>query len=161
MSIKLEDYDEALRDTAPEVRDVLEATFQEASRVMSPAGLEEYLDGAKALSNLGRGSGVVTTYLQEIPMVAKECGEDVIPDCLTGAMKLSSMTSGEVIELFFNSMPTAAAATKVGQRLCTIQVFLETGRRHHPRGLLERCFQHITDFGSRIPQGFIVIFELY
>jgi nitric oxide reductase NorD protein len=98
VSIKLEDYDEA----------VLEATFQEASRVMSPAGLEEYLDGAKALSNLGRGSGVVTTYLQEIPLVAKECGEDIITDCLTAAMKLSSMTSGEVIELFFNSMPSAA-----------------------------------------------------
>ena len=108
MSIKLEDYDEALKDAAPEIRDVLEATFQEASRVMSPAGLEEYLDGAKALSNLGRGSGVVTTYLQEIPLVAKECGEDIITDCLTAAMKLSSMTSGEVIELFFNSMPSAA-----------------------------------------------------
>jgi hypothetical protein len=108
MSIKLEDYDEALKDVAPEIRDVLEAAFQEASRVMSPAGLEEYLDGAKALSNLGRGSGVVTTYLQEIPLVVKECGEHVIGDCLTGAMKLSSMTSGEVIELFFNSMPAAA-----------------------------------------------------
>jgi len=108
VSLKLEDYDEALRDTSPEIRDVLEATFQEASRVMSPAGLEEYLDGAKALSNLGRGSGVVTTYLQEIPLVVKECGEDVLSDCLTGAMKLSSMTSGEVIELFFNSMPSAA-----------------------------------------------------
>ena len=108
MSIKLEDYDKALGDAAPEIRDVLEATFQEASRVMSPAGLQEYLDGAKTLCNLGRGSGVVTTYLQEIPLVVKECGEDIISDCLTGAMKLSSMTSGEVIVLFFNSMPSAA-----------------------------------------------------
>jgi hypothetical protein len=108
MAIKLEDYDEALQDTAPEVRDVLEATFLEASRVMSPAALEEYLNGARALSNLGRGSGVVTTYLQEMPLVVKECGEDILSDCLTAAMKLSSMTSGEVIELFFNSMPAAA-----------------------------------------------------
>lgn len=108
MSIKLEDYDEALRDAAPEVRDVLNATFLEASRVMSPAGLQQYLDGARALSNLGRGHGLVTTYLQVLPLVAKECGEDIVTDCLTGAMKLSSMTSGEVIELFFNSMPSAA-----------------------------------------------------
>jgi nitric oxide reductase NorD protein len=108
MSIKLEDYDEALRDADPVIRDVLESTFQEASRVMSPAGLQEYLDGAKALYNLGRGTGIVTTYLQEIPLVVKECGEDILTDCLTGAMKLSSMTSGEVIELFFNSMPSAA-----------------------------------------------------
>jgi len=108
MSIKLEDYDEALRDADPVIHDVLKATFQEATRVMSPAALEEYLNGARALSNLGRGSGVVTTYLQEMPLVVKECGEDILSDCLTAAMKLSSMTSGEVIELFFNSMPAAA-----------------------------------------------------
>ena len=108
MSIKLEDYEEQLQDVAPEVRDVLESTFQEASRVMSPAGLQEYMDGAKALCNLGRGTDVVISYLQEMPLVAKECGEDIINDCLTAAMKLSSMTSGEVIALLFNSLPTAA-----------------------------------------------------
>ena len=42
MSIKLEDYEEFLKEAAPEVRDVLESTFQEASRVMSPAGLQIY-----------------------------------------------------------------------------------------------------------------------
>ncbi len=109
MSIKLEDYQDFLAEAAPEIRDILEATFQEASRVMSPAGLQEYMDGAKTLSNLGRGSGVVISYLQEIPLVAKECGEDVISDCLTAAMKLSSMTSGEVVALLFGSMPTAAS----------------------------------------------------
>ncbi len=108
MSMKLEDYQDILEDVAPEIRDVMEATFQEASRVMSPTGLQEYMDGAKTLSNLGRGPGVVISYLQEMPLVAKECGEDVISDCLTAAMKLSSMTSGEVVALLFASMPTAA-----------------------------------------------------
>ncbi|MFW2439241.1 MAG: nitric oxide reductase activation protein NorD [Arenicellales bacterium] len=108
MSIKLEDYEESLQDVAPEVRDVLDSTFQEASRVMSPTGLQVYMDGAKSLCNLGRGPGVVISYLQEMPLVAKECGEDVIADCLTAAMKLSSMTSAEVVALLFGSMPTAA-----------------------------------------------------
>jgi hypothetical protein len=108
MSIKLEDYEDSLQDSAPEVRDVLESTFLEASRVMSPAGLQEYLDGAKSLCNLGRGTGVVISYLQEMPLVAKECGEDVIGDCVTAAMKMSSMTSGTVVALLFSSMPTAA-----------------------------------------------------
>jgi nitric oxide reductase NorD protein len=108
MAIKLEDYEEFLKEAAPEIRDVLESTFQEASRVMSPTGLQEYMDGAKSLCNLGRGSGVVISYLQEMPLVAKECGEDVISDCLTAAMKLSSMTSAEVVTLLFGSMPTAA-----------------------------------------------------
>ncbi|MCW8930201.1 MAG: nitric oxide reductase activation protein NorD [Gammaproteobacteria bacterium] len=108
MSIKLEDYEDFLIDAAPEIRDVLDSTFNEASRVMSPTGLQEYMDGAKTLCNLGRGSGVVISYLQEMPLVAKECGEDVIGDCLSSAMKLSSMTSGEVVALLFGSMPTAA-----------------------------------------------------
>ena len=108
MSIKLEDYEDFLAEAAPEIRDILEGSFQEASRVMSPTGLQEYMDAAKSLCNLGRGPGVVISYLQEMPLVAKECGEDVIGDCLTAAMKLSSMTSGEVVALLFGSMPTAA-----------------------------------------------------
>jgi len=108
MSIKLENYEEFLKEISPEIRTILESTFQEASRVMSPTGLEAYLEGAKSLSNLGRGPDLVICYLQEIPLVAKECGEDVVSDCITAAMKLSSMTSGEVISLLFNSLPTAS-----------------------------------------------------
>ena len=108
MSIKLEDYEEQLKDVAPEVRDVLHGTFQEAARVMSPTGLQDYMEGARGLCNLGRGKDLVISYLQEMPLVVKECGEDIITDCITAAMKLSSMTSGEVIALLFNSLPTAS-----------------------------------------------------
>ena len=107
-SIKLEDYDELLQEIAPEIRDVIEGTFHEAARVMSPAGLEDYLEGARALAKLGRGHDLVITYLQEMPLVVKECGEDIIDDCITAAMKVSSMTSGEVIMLLFASLPSAA-----------------------------------------------------
>jgi len=111
MSIKFEDYEEFLEplfEKAPAIRDVLESTFHEAAHIMSPKGLENYLDGAVALFKLGRGADLVVTYLQEMPLVVKECGEDIIPDCLTAAMKLSSMTSGEVISLLFGSLPSAA-----------------------------------------------------
>ena len=107
-SIQLEDYAEFLEQVVPEVRDVLEATFHEAARIMSPAGLNDYMNGAKALSNLGRGHDLVITYLEEMPLVAKECGEDIIPDCITAAMKVSSMTSGEVITLLFASLPSVS-----------------------------------------------------
>jgi len=108
MSIKLEDYQEQLKDAAPEVRSVLEGNFQEAARVMSPAGLQEYLEAAKGLCNLGRGTDLVVSFLEEMPAVVKECGEDIIGDCVNAALKLSSMTSGEVIALLFTSLPTAA-----------------------------------------------------
>jgi nitric oxide reductase NorD protein len=108
MSISLKDYEEEIKDLAPEVRSVLEGSFQEASRVMSPAGLEAYLEGGKSLCNLGRGTDLVVSYLQEMPLVVKECGEDVLQDSINAALKLSSMTSGEVISLLFNSLPTAS-----------------------------------------------------
>ena len=108
MSIDLDSYAELLEVSAPEIQHTLESVFQESARIMSPAGLQDYLDGAVALVKLGRGSDVVSTYLEEMPQVVKECGEDIIPDCITAAMKLSSMVSGEVICLMFASLPSAA-----------------------------------------------------
>ena len=64
MSIKLEDYEDMLQDVAHEVRDVLKDSFLEASHVMSPVGLQTYLEGAKGLINLGRGNDLVISYLQ-------------------------------------------------------------------------------------------------
>jgi len=108
MSIVFDDYRQQFADAPPDVRQALESSFHEAARVMSPAGRQEYLEGAQGLYKLGRGSGLVVAWLQEMPQVVKECGEDVIADCLHAAMKLSSMTSGEVIALLFTSLPTAA-----------------------------------------------------
>jgi nitric oxide reductase NorD protein len=76
--------------------------------VMSPAGLHDYLEGAKGLAKLGRGRDIVISYLEDMPAVVKECGEDIIRDVIEAAMKLSSMTSGEVIALMFGTLPTAA-----------------------------------------------------
>jgi len=108
MAIKLEDYQTYLQDAAPEIREMLEGTFTEAAHVMSPTGLQNYLEGAKGLYNLRRGKDLVISYLEVMPLVVRECGEDIITDCIGAAMKLSSMTSGEVIALLFNSLPTAA-----------------------------------------------------
>jgi hypothetical protein len=107
-SILLEDYSEFLEEIAPEVKDVLDATFADAARVISPAGLKDYLDGAKALCGLGRGNDLVVTYLEVMPQIAKECGEDIIPDCVTAAIKASSMTSGEVIGLLLSNLPVVS-----------------------------------------------------
>ncbi|SFV83987.1 Rubisco activation protein CbbO [hydrothermal vent metagenome] len=104
----LEDYAEFLEKITPEVRGVLDATFQDAARVISPAGLKDYLDGAKSLCGLGKGNDLVITYLEVMPQIAKECGEDIIPDCVTAAMKASSLTSGEVIGLLLSTLPNVA-----------------------------------------------------
>ncbi len=108
MTISLDDYRECMKNADPAVLSTLESVFQEASRVMSPAGLHDYLEGGKGLCKLGRGTNIVISYLEEMPAVVKECGEDIVRDVIEAAMKLSSMTSGEVIALLFSTLPTAA-----------------------------------------------------
>jgi hypothetical protein len=103
MSLNLDDYRSA--KASPQLRDTLR-TF--GRRVMSPAGLQDYLEGARGLAGLRRGPDLLVSYLQQMPLVVKEVGEDVIRDAIGAAMKLSSMTSGEVIALMFASLPTAA-----------------------------------------------------
>ena len=148
MSIKLEDYEEFLKDV-PAIRDVLEGTFHEAAHIMSPTGLETYLDGAKALHKLGRGEDLVITYIQEMPLVAKECGEDIIPDCLTAAMKLSSMTSGEVISLLFSSLPSAARNLGDAQLLRAYLTFIHQFASTAARGL-RPMLNHIDDLLGKL-----------
>jgi hypothetical protein len=108
MTVNLEDYAACIERAAPEAAGTLDATFHDAARVMSPAGLHDYMEGAKGLCDLGRGPDVMLSFLEEMPAVVQECGEDVIRDCIEAAMKLSSMTSGQVIALLFVSLPVAA-----------------------------------------------------
>ena len=49
MKVELDDYAPELIAVAPELEDSLEGLFHEAARVMSPAGLKDYMDGAKAM----------------------------------------------------------------------------------------------------------------
>jgi hypothetical protein len=108
MTLNLDDYRACFAEAPPEIFDTVEASFHEAARVMSPSGLSDFMESAKGLCNLGRGFDVVLAWLENMPLVVKECGEDIIRDCLSAAMKLSSMTSGEVIALLLSSLPTAA-----------------------------------------------------
>lgn len=87
----------------------LESSYHEAARVMSPRGLEHYLTGIRAMCGLNKGPDLVMTYVQEMPGVAKEVGEDIIPDVVSSLMKLASHTSGTVITLMMATMPLAAS----------------------------------------------------
>jgi len=76
---------------------------------MSPQGIENYLQGMRAMCAMNRGQDLVLTYVQEMPGVAREVGEDIIPDVVEAMMKLASHTSGSVITLILSNMPLAAA----------------------------------------------------
>lgn len=108
MTVDLDDYREELVRAAPELGDTLDGLFHESARLMSPAGLKDYLDGARALISLGKGPNLLVGYLDEMPQVVKECGEDVIRDIVGATLKLASMVSGEVLTLMISTLPGAA-----------------------------------------------------
>ncbi len=106
MAIQLAEY---LEELGEEAGKALEANWQEAVRVFSPRGQQIYLDGAMALKSLGRGTDLVISYLESAPLVAKEIGEQAVPDLLSTAIKMYSKTSAAVLSLVFSTAPTAAS----------------------------------------------------
>lgn len=109
MSIRLEDYQEILDDLGPHAAEVMESAWQEATRAFSSHGLKAYyLEGARALQSLGRGTELVVAFIQEAPGLAQELGEDSVQELLSATTKLFSKTSGAVITLMVSTVNIAA-----------------------------------------------------
>jgi len=155
MAIHLEEYQEVLDDLPTDAQDVLRASWNEAARLFSSRGLDNYLKGAVALHALGRGEEIVVTYIQEMPEVSRAIGEDVLPDIVNFLMAMASKTSGQVLTLIVATAPLAA------QRLGDESLFraylsvLEIVLAQAPRGLrpmlenLERLLSQLTLGGLR------------
>jgi len=152
MSIKLTDYQDTLERIDPHLHDTLAASFTEAARVMSPAGLHNWLEGARGLAELGRGSLLVITYVREMPAVVKEVGEDVIQDCVAAAMKLASMVSGEVIQLLFDTLPTAANRLGDAELLRGYLGLIHQLSAKVPRGL-RPMLSHLDELFAKLTLG--------
>ena len=117
MAIHFDDYEPYLEALSAHSRDVLEAAWAGAARVLSPRGLDNYVKAAGALRSLGRGDALVESWIEQAPRVAAELGEDVLGELATSALALASKTSGAVIELLLATAPTAA------QRLGDAELF--------------------------------------
>ncbi|MGB1258041.1 MAG: VWA domain-containing protein, partial [Thiolinea sp.] len=134
---------------SPELREAFDVACTEASRIMSPAGLDAYIHGAESLRKLGRGDELVATYLEAMPQLVKECGEDIIADAVTAAMKLSSMTSGEVVSLMIGSLPTAARHLGDAALLRGYLTFIHQQASTAARGL-RPLLKHIDELLSKL-----------
>ena len=135
MAVELEKYQDILDELGDHAGEVLRASWTEAARVFTPRGLEAYLQGAKNLKSLGRGTDLVVSFIQSAPAIAHEIGEDAVSDLLSTAIKMYSKTSAAVISLIFSSSPVAAA------RLGDLELFrsylhlLDTLLAQAPRGV--------------------------
>ncbi|SIT69582.1 von Willebrand factor type A domain-containing protein [Ectothiorhodosinus mongolicus] len=155
MAIHLEEYEELLEDLPHDAREVLTGAWHEAARVFSPRGLDNYLKGAVALHNLGRGEDLVVSFLQEMPAMSRAIGEDVLPELVNFLLGMASKTSGQVLSLIISTAPLAAERlgddTLFRGFLGVLQVMLAQA----PRGLrpmlenLDRLLTQLTLGGLR------------
>ena len=134
MTIDFNEYISCLEDDHPHIA-ALEASYQEAGRVLSPQGLSNYLEGVRGMCALGRGPDLILSYIQEIPQVAKEVGEDVIPDIIEATMKMASHTSGTVLVLVMQSLPLAARRFGEADMIRNYMKLLHTMIGRAPRGI--------------------------
>ncbi len=155
MSIQLEDYAELLEGLSEHSQAALLANWHEATKTLSPRGLDNYLKGVSAIRGLGRGDSLVETWIEQAPMVAKEVGEDVVSDLATASLMLASKTSGAVIELLLATAPTAANRLGDAELFRKYLQFINTLIAQAPRGVrpmldkLEVLFQNLTLGGLR------------
>ncbi|MBI3480345.1 MAG: nitric oxide reductase activation protein NorD [Nitrosomonadales bacterium] len=155
MAINLEDYQELIESLSPELQESLRSAWLEATKVFSARGLDNYLKGAAALKSLGKGDELVATWIDHAPQVAKEIGEDAIPDLVQTALALASKTSGSVIELVLSTAPTAANRMGDEHLFRSYLQFLSTLLSQAPRGVrpmlknLEMLFSQLTLGGLR------------
>jgi hypothetical protein len=77
---QLDTWRTQLACTFPAVQAVFADCMVEASQALSPAGMDAYLDSARALGKMGRGPEPVLAFLQEWPQVAATTGEEVLAD---------------------------------------------------------------------------------
>ncbi|MCW5654507.1 nitric oxide reductase activation protein NorD [Hydrogenophaga sp.] len=135
MPAGLEEHAERLAVLDAPTRERLARGWPEAARVLSGRGLEHHLGGVVALHNLGRGVDVVNAWIDAAPQVARETGEDVLPDLAAAAMQLASKTSGAVIGQVLASAPTAARRLADADLFRQYLRFLATLAAQAPRGL--------------------------
>ena len=76
----LEAWRTQLACSFPAVQAVFVDCMQEASQHLSPAGMDAYLNSARALGKMGRGPEPVLALLQEWPQIARSVGEDALTD---------------------------------------------------------------------------------
>jgi nitric oxide reductase NorD protein len=135
MTLSLEHHTELLEELGSHASEILQSSWYEAVRVFGPQGLENYVQGARSLKSLGRGSELVITFIESAPSIAKEIGEDSVVDLLDTVMALASKTSGAVLQAVIASAPTAAKRLGDAALFSAYLQLLNTLLNQVPRGL--------------------------
>ncbi len=110
---------ERLGRTFPAVDAVFDECAGDAMRLLSEQGVDDWLEGAMFLGNLGRGAEPMLVFLEEAPQVAAIIGEDAIRQMRDFAHAISRTPNGDAV------VPFLQTAAKAARRLDDIDLFAD------------------------------------
>ncbi len=97
-----------LRCQVSKVDDIFADALLDAMGAMSNEGVAKWLEGADVVCALGRGRDLPVIFLEEMPEVARHCGEGVILGAADVARTLSDLTAPKAIAPFLQNLPSVA-----------------------------------------------------
>ena len=116
------------------VQSVFDDCLAHAQMKLSDAGVNAYIEGAQVICKMGRGEEPVLAFLEEMPLVAAQVGEEVIAEVVEFTRKLARTPNSKAIPPFLQSL--AAAARHLESRklfLEYLQLVWQTMERTSPK----------------------------
>lgn len=155
MSIRLEEQSALLDALSEHAASLLRDNWAEATRTFSGVGLRNFLKGVEALNDLGRNEGLVLSYIEKAPQLARAIGEDNVPTLVEFVLAMASKTSGEVLALLLDKAPNAASRLGDADVFAQFLDLMSHVAANAPRGMrpllehLDHLFAQLTLGGLR------------
>jgi len=140
---ELQAYRDILKCNFKDLDEVFEGCMEEATTLLSPQGVKDYLEGASLICMIGRGFEPVLVYLEEMPQVASQLGESTLSLVSKTVWTISRSPNGKAIPPFLQTI--AEASRRLGS---------EALLRHYINivlDMMERTTGSIHGFHTTIP----------
>jgi nitric oxide reductase NorD protein len=117
------------------VDDIFPGCLEEAQRLLTPAGVEAYLDAASTICQLGRGQELPLIFLQRMPLVARIAGEVMIPEVVEVTRYLSRSGNAGAIAPYLDKLPAVTRRLETDELLRVYFDIVRQLAEQAPQGL--------------------------
>ena len=98
-------YREQLDSRFPQINEVFDECMREAKIILSPQGIDSYIDQARFLGGMGRGVEPMLLFLQKWPQDAAVIGEASLPIIKDAIYAIWKSPHANAITFFLESLP--------------------------------------------------------
>jgi hypothetical protein len=102
------DYRKKLKCSFEQIEDCFDDYMKDVLRSLSNDGIEDYLKGASMVCMIGRGFEPVLVYLEEMPNIARNLGEEMLSMVSQAVWDMSRTPNGNSIPPFMQCLPEAS-----------------------------------------------------